>query len=221
MTIALVANAAVAGANGGTTGAINTTGATLLVVAISESAGGQVTVSDNKSNTWTVLTGQDGSQPDSRIYYVANPTVGAGHTFTSTGGSTFSVLSVAAFSGVVTTLPFDQQNGSSAAPYSNTTAKPGSITPTQDNEVVVCGFGTVSDPGTLTIDSGFAITNQTPFTGGTNYGGALAYLIQSTAAAVNPEWGFTGTVNGSIVIASFKAAVVVSAAQPLPMRISM
>lgn len=204
MAIALVSNATASGANGGTTAGIDTSGATLLVARIT-AASGAGTVTDSKSNTWVALTSANGSTPDETIYYVANPTVGSSHTFTVSGAASFSVIDALAFSGVATTTPFDAENTAAGGGFDNTNAKPGSITPSENNELIVCGFA-FDTTQTMTIDSSMTIVSQTPLAGGLNYGGAVAYKVQTTAAAINPLWGFSGTTAGGVSIASFKAA---------------
>ena len=81
MAITLVAEATVAGASGGTTAAVNTTGANFIVLVTAQS--GTTTVSDNKGNTYTPLTLYTVSGGGSgQLYYCTPATVGAGHTFT-------------------------------------------------------------------------------------------------------------------------------------------
>jgi hypothetical protein len=207
MAIALVSNAIVTGgASGGTTSAINTTGATLLVAFISSFTDSAVTVSDSKGNTWVGLTVQTAVQPHARIYYAVNPTVGTGHTFTCSGSSIYSAACFAAFSGVVTTSPFDVQNGQSGGAQSNTTARPGNMTPSVDGELVIVGVSMASTE-TVTAPSGFAITNQVAYSGGVNFGGAMAYAVQTTATTTNPLFtGFGADTAGGVVGATFKPA---------------
>jgi len=145
-----------------------------------------------------------------RIWYVANPTVGTGHTFSTTNGS--GTLTVVAAAGITTTSPYDQQNGSSfAGDNVTTTRSPGSVTPTQGRELCVAFYG-IDDPAgsTFSIDSGFSIIEQLDVISGAFHGGVLATLIQTSAAAVNPTLtrsvaGTTGFTDNSI-IATFKAA---------------
>lgn len=201
MAIALVSNAT---SNTGTTSAINTTGATLLVLSISYNTSlGVSTISDSKSNTWTPLTEHsEAGGLANRLYYVANPVVGSGHTFTAAGASNFNVICVQAFSGVLTVSPFDQETGSAAVGLN---VRPGAIIPPQSGEVFVTGLIN-NDVGTQTIESGFTISDSIPYTGGVNYGGAMAYFIQTDAASLNPRWMCPG-VNGPSVasMATFKA----------------
>lgn len=197
------------GQNGGTTASIDTTGASLLVaVCGGDPPASNFTVSDSKGNTWTALTeASGGGFPNGRMYYVANPTVGTGHTFTLGGTNIYAGIEVASFSGITSTSPFDQQNGvaGSAADGGTATAQPGSITPSENNELVVAGI-CVSDSSTVTINSGMTVApGQIPYAGGSNPTIAIAYIVQTTAAAINPTWdGWAGTAGAAFTIASFK-----------------
>ncbi len=180
----------------GTSAGIDTTGATLLVI-VQSAVSGMSAPSDSKGNTWTKLTEQGGSGVTA-IYYAANPTVGTGHTFTQ--GGTAGSLAVAAFSGALTVAPFDQQSG--AAWDGSSPDAAGSVTPSENNELVIAGAGSsFTGPS---IDGGFTIAQYTDFVGGTNYGSALAYLIQTTATAANPSWTTTGGC--APVCATFKSS---------------
>jgi len=191
--------ASVSIANNGTTGAIDTTGADFLVAVVSQ--GFQVDPpTDNKSNTWTALTEQTGSSSNHvRIYYAKNATCGTGHTFTTPAGAAFPSLCVVAFFGSDLTSPFDNENGvgESSSPVST-----GSITPSQNDELVIAiAGGNCTSPA---IDGGFTLQENEDQTGGVNYGSAIAWLIQTTAAAANPAWTVASSCNAAI--ASFKAA---------------
>lgn len=184
--------------DGTTTPAIDTTGATLLVCSTSTDSSPAPT--DNMGNTWVlaVKSGNGGSFNNSNaIYYVENPTTSASHTFTPQGS--LPGFAVAAFSGTLTSSSLDQTNSTASS------TSPGSITPGVDNELIITGEGG-SASGTVTIDLGFTILEQYNGAGGATYGAGIAYLIQTTATAVNPTW--TWTVFGGVccTIASFKAA---------------
>jgi hypothetical protein len=57
----------------------------------------------------------------------------------------------------------------------------------------------------VAINSGFTIVEEIPLVGGQHFGLRMAYLIQATAAAVNPTWSWTsGAATVSASIASFK-----------------
>lgn len=208
MAVALVSHTSVASSGGAnvTTAGINTAGATLLVAVIGFlSAGGRtMSLTDSNSNTWSQLTQNDGTLAN-QTYYAVNPTVGAGHTFTGTNGGTtaYGSLCVAAFSGVVTTTPFDQSNGAQNA--SSTTQQPGSITPSANNELVVTTLENNTPLNTLTINGSYSITDQVTAVGGNTVGSGLAYWVQTTATATNPTWTQSVASAANLVIMSFKA----------------
>jgi hypothetical protein len=207
MAIALVANtgAQSADSNSVTTAGINTTGATLLVAVVSYFPG-SVSLSDSVGglgNTWVQAVDSGGTPGVSAIWYVKNPThVGSGHTFTQNVSGSFPSIDVLAFSGTDTSANVDQINsvGNGAPPQAT-----GSVTPSADNEVVVSGFA-INTTGSDSIDSGFTITDQQPSIAGLCVGGAAAYLIQTTATAVNPTWDGTHGFGCGVTIATFKAA---------------
>lgn len=199
--------AAVGGANGNTTAAVDTTGANLIVLVVTDFAAGPgVTLSDSKGNTWTGLTAQTNSSNNGRvrIYYCFAPTVGSGHTFTVSGTGTFSAVGGAFFSGAVTS-PFDQQNGAQNSNTGSTTLQPGSITPTEDNELVIVATN-FNENGSVSIDGGFTEATELAPAGATNFGTMLAYLPQTTATAVNPTLTYTYVTGfySAAAIASFK-----------------
>lgn len=185
-----------------TTSAINTTGANLIVVAIctvNNLTG--ATVTDSKSNTWSSsLTAVSGGNLI-QIFYLYSPTVGSGHTFTFTtsGGPTTPSIAVAAFSGTLS--PFDQQMGATQT-GAISTFQAGSITPTANNELIIAQASNYST-STVSINDGFTITDSvSPLY---NTGNTLAYLVQTTAAAINPTWTYgTAQTYASAKIASFK-----------------
>lgn len=186
----------------GTTDAIDTTGADLIIGLVAVYAGGGGgAFSDSKGNTWTGLTAQSESGLSwVRIYYCVNPTVGSGHTFSVSGS--YQTLCVAAFSGAKATGTFDQQSGSSSG--TSGAATPGSITPSENDCLFVTGLGTFY-AGISGAPSGFTASDYfASDPGGCSTG--LAYEIQTTATARNPSWSYTGSYGWSCVAAVFKAA---------------
>lgn len=205
MTIALLTNTGQAGTqNGVTTGAIDTSGASLIVVNASWYNGTTAdgTLTDSASNTWSLLTKKSlAVSISNRLFYCANPITSATHTFTYNGTSIFPSLDVSSFSGAATSSPFDVENGATG---SGTTVQPGTVTPSENGELIVSGTA-FSIIATVSIDSSLTITNQTNFSAGANEGGALAYLVQSTAAAINPTWTSSASQVAFIAtIATFK-----------------
>lgn len=205
MAIALVANVkATPGANGGTTSSIDTTGATLLVVLISEYLGAVgFSLSDSKGNSWTGLTQKTASSvAQCRIYYTIPTSVGSGHTFTYSGAGGYPVIMVMAFSGTKATAAFDVENGATTS--SGTTLQPGSVTPSENNEVVVTVVSE-NNGSTPTIDSGYTATDTAAAVGGTCTQGGAAYIVQTSAAATNPTWTIGASSDIAAAIATFKS----------------
>ncbi len=182
MAIAFVGNIEAGSTNGSpiTTGALDTTGANFIVAILTAFTTG-CTLSDNKGNTWTALTRRgNGQDNNSRIWYCYNATVGTG---------------------VKTTDPFDVENG---ADILTSPSAVGSITPSEDNELIIAGIGTNNvTSGSISVDSGMSVNYKYSVPGG-SFAGALAYKIQTTLASINPTFTWSGSQAGG-VIASFKA----------------
>ena len=178
------------GPSGGTSSAINTTGASLLIAAVT--AGGAASVSDSKGNTWAGLNLYSSSS-SVQIFYAKNPTVGAGHTITVSGS--YSGACFAAFSGADLSAPFDgQQSGDTSG-----ASHPGTITPAEAGALIISVSSGGGAGGPSTAD--LTMLDRYGFTGGQYYGGGAAYAIQGTATAINPDWGLGNTPTS---IASFK-----------------
>ncbi len=197
---------------------IDTSTADTLVVHIvyqngSVNFGGSDTLTDNKSNAaggWQFGTPSPaGGNLVSQLAWFKNANVGANHILTINIGSTtiFSGQFVAFKGGHLSSI-FVGGEENKARTASGTTIQPGSVTPSFDSCLILCGFGGGSGHGTPTIDvpGGFTIIG-TPvaFVGGGNYGSALAYLIQTTPAAANPTWTASSAELAS-TIAVLKAA---------------
>lgn len=183
-----------------TTSALNTTGANLIVVVAAYDSA--ATLSDSLGNTWNGLTAYShGSDNYTKIWYCYAPTVGSAQTFTLS--ISYGYLAVAAFSGATTT-PFDIENG--AYTTGGVSLQTGSITPSIDNELIISGLCFGGNSSAPSVDSGMTITDSTTASQNVSYGGALAYKIQTTAAAINPTWSWTTSEANSVAIASFKSS---------------
>lgn len=199
-----IAHAKTAGVNGGTTGSVDTTGATLLVAVIGyyNGIGASPVPTDSKSNTWVQIgTTQAGSNTSLKMFYVASPTVGTGHTFSSTssGSNGYSSAEFAAWSGSAAS-PLDQTAQAAAK-------QAGSVTPAEDNELLVAGICCEDLASVTAIDLGFTISDSNAYGSGNNESSALAYLVETTAAAKNPLWTAGGNAGSTAtIIATFKAA---------------
>lgn len=208
MAIALVAHTAAASVDTAnvTTSAIDTSGATFLAAAVADyNVESPTTPSDSKSNVWTILSEVLVSNVRLRIMYVVNPSVGSGHTFSATHPlSTFPAAAFGAWSGVHVSTPFDQSNSGTAT--GGTTVQPGSVTPSEDNELLITAVTGISWT-TEAIDSSFTVLDTVPFSGGVTFGVAWAHQIQTTATARNPTWTADAISDYCAKIATFKQAV--------------
>jgi len=199
-TISLVAHTSASSPdhNNVTSGSIDTSGASLLVVAVSLQGLGTGTLTDSKSNTWVALTERESSLSIIKLYYCKNPTVGSGHTFTFSTTARYPAICIQAWNSTDTTANAD---GDVGAFGTGTTIQPGSLTPSQDNSVVVTAVtGEQSVPAS--INSGFTISDQQIFATGAAFQVAMAYKLQGAAAAVNPTWDLSTTDFGGALAAT-------------------
>lgn len=178
-----------------TTSAVDTTGANFIALVVTNDNGAEA-VSDSKGNTWTPVAAAIGANPLLRMFYCFNPNVGSGHTFTNDPANpSFPSIAMQAFSGVVTS-PLDQHSEASAV-------QPGSITPSEDGEVVITA-AVNNGTGHELVNSPFDVNQTADLNGDANsYTISMAYEIQTTATARNPTWTNLGGIQ--TVIASFKA----------------
>jgi hypothetical protein len=211
-TISIVAHTGAVSAGGGNTvvtPAINNTGANFGVAVVADynfvNPLGPITDS-NSGNVWIATTSYDATYCRVTIFYSTGPTFGSSETFTYTKSGSFPSMNVATFGGVLVPSPLDQGNGAAG---NATSIQTGNITPTTNNQLIIAGLN-FNGTETISIDTGFTITDQQQFNSGNNFGGAMAYLVQGSAGAINPTWTFSGgSADTSANIASFKAAIVV------------
>lgn len=201
-----------------TSAAVDTTGATLLIVAVSKSGVGNVAsgaaISDSQGNTWQAGSDVSNSALNACIWYAYNKGAGAlstsaSHTFTIGSPNTSGAV-CCAFSGtLVSSTPLDQQNTNTAA--TATTVTTGSITPGQNNELVIAIIDAqVASTAPFSINNIYNMNEYIPGVAGNVQAIGMAYLIQVTAAATNPTFTVTIASNLAAAIASFKQAVVAS-----------
>jgi hypothetical protein len=185
-----------------TTSGITTTGANLLIISCSGS--GTLSVSDSKSNTWTLI-GNYGSAGGGNLesWYVdsSTPTVGTSHTATCSGTST--AVSFAAYKQATSTyLTVDINNGFSG---SSTSCNSTSFTPANSNEIILAFWNANGVANSLAINDSFTIDTVTY--NNSSYQNSIARLFQTTAAAVNItySWSITSGTTASICgLSSFK-----------------
>jgi hypothetical protein len=201
------------------TAAINTTGANFIICIQTHFAsegtyGG--TPTDSKGNTYIPLTNNEQSDVTIRGYIAISPTVGAGHTFST--GAFYASIICSAWSGAHASAPTDQQRADANTPFSDNLRDlaTGSITPTQDAELIIAGCGIYDLAGaSATINGGFTELAQVDGLATGHLGSFAAYLIQTTATAANPtcSWGQQSAV--SAVIYSFKVPAAASTRRPI------
>jgi hypothetical protein len=214
---ALLAHTSGGGASSPTSAAIDTSGATLLVVTVNTYGGAAVTVGDSRSNAWTrAVTQSNGPDATVSIYYAwQNLALSSAHTVTLSGSGVYAGYTFAAYSGTKTTgNPLD---ATSASVWSGgSTGQTAAFTPMAAGETIVTSVAP-GYPGTtpFSIDTGFSVVDQVAGAGGVNVPNASGYLFQSAAAAVAPLWSWSGSsyTGGAGVIAGFLPAVTTGGTQ--------
>jgi hypothetical protein len=193
-----------------TTPAITTTGATFLVIAAASWAfTPAATPSDSRGHTWTSLTAQAiANDPRIQLWYVANATGGAGHTFTYPGPGggdprSYCSIIVAAFSGVRLVSPLDGQAGTSGAAVASLAT--GAVTPTQAGDLLLSALAQGAASAS-SVSGGLTILTQVPY--GAGFGATLAWRVQASVAASNPTWTLGASANMAVTQGAFKAAPV-------------
>jgi hypothetical protein len=173
---------------------VDSTGATFGIIASEDwdAYSDPTTISDNLGNTWTELPAQSvhdaGLGQQSRIFFCANPIVGPGHTIsisrTQLSGS--GILDF--FSGTASIYPVSAYGGT-AADFGTSAIQPGPMSPDVDGSLIYVGVCSPS-PG-VTISDGF--TTPVQISGDPDhYSAAAGYLIQGTAATINPTVTYPG-----------------------------
>lgn len=210
--IAVVAHTfvqSVSGTNAGPSPAIDTTGATAIIIGSTINLiGGTALPNDSKTNTWTDLgTVANGGATQSQIALAwgSGLVVGTGHTFGM--NTTNPGLVIIALSGVlVTSNPLDQAR-TQAITAAGTTLQPGSQTPTVDNCVFFVYTGDAWT-GITAINSG-TITDQSPLSpaGHVAFATFGAYLVQTAKTAFNPTVTFTGAARAEVMMVALRPAL--------------
>ncbi len=186
-----------------TTDAIVTTGANHCSISISYFPGLPASsVDDSQHNTWTPRTPATGSASAVILYDAKNITTSAVHTFTVNGAASIPGVVVGCFSNVNTTSDFDVENGNHN--NSTTTIQPGSVTPGQNNSLIISAMANCNTVTTFAVDASMTIVDTQPNVGGQSCGVSMAYKVQTTATAINPTWTYGATDSLSAVIEVLK-----------------
>jgi len=164
---------------------------------------GSSAVTDNQGNTYTrqAYAWNSGTTTGVAIFstVVATSSGTFTITFNPTGSSAEICLNVSEWSGNASS-PVDQNNTNQS---NGTSATTGSITPTEDNELLIAVMSHSSTDRTLTESNGTLLYENE---GGTlNQPIAVAYKIQSTATSEGGAWTIgTGSVDWVACVASYK-----------------
>jgi hypothetical protein len=203
-----------------TSAALNTTGASLLVVTFSTYGGDAPTLTDSKGNTWHFVTGAPSGVSRGRIAYAWNKGAGAlstgtGHTITiqdsAASGTAYTFM---AFWGIQTVSDPSYGTTNSASITTGTTVQPGIVTPSI-GDLVIASLGHY--PGgvsgyTATVDSSYTIPCGNTGAAGSgpyadNWG---AYIIAPSGSDLDPTWtvgqAFAPGHSGSTMAIGFKHA---------------
>lgn len=186
--------------NPATTAAKDCTTANLIILSVTW-AGGAMSVSDSKGNSYTPLTVRTNATNGvvTQMFYCLSPTVDSAMTFTAqaTSGVGYPAVHMIAAKKSSGAPVFDAESGAVLTGSSTTWTVP-SITPAVDNEFGVTVVG-VGNPYTSTpsgITASYSILNAVT-------AGADAYVIQTTATASSPVWTLPSANDGAAVAQAF------------------
>lgn len=183
-----------------------------VIVYVWFSNGGTTTISDDKSNSYTLV--DTNSVVSVRSFYLTNITnapITVTVTFgtTQTGSNTVASIMIDEFSGIATSSPLDGHTINRVTfPGTGTDAvTSGSITTTTNGDLI---WGAVIDELSITnaAAAGTGFTLGTQNAAGTNGRGATEYLIQGTAGSIAATFTQTASSGGrpSTDVIAFKAA---------------
>jgi|SRR6185503_6586296 len=193
------------GANNTPSSAIDTSGASIIFIAVSGTTTTNNPPTDSKGNTWHLIATVTQNSGVYGLYAAYGPglVVGTGHTAQDLGPNAGYICAFFAFSG------FDGPADKSSTGVANfrINCQPGSITPSFNGELIVSVFWNTNHGPTTSVDSGITMFDNVAAGGS---GISPGYLVQTTAAAINPTWNSTSAGFNAAVIASFPALVMVS-----------
>lgn len=177
----------------------DTTGATLITVAVSSYGGATAPdLSDSYGNGWTLRETRIGASTERiNLYECANPVCGPDHTIETAGTGTYASLGVVVLTG---DLSYAESNGNVGVGAGMTA---GSVA---GGSVIVTAIGS-DGAGVSAINSGFNKDGQEQFASGNNFGVSIAHLFQTSPATVNPTWTGGPFTSAPAVIVVYNAAV--------------
>lgn len=190
-----------------TTTAVDSSGSTAAVLFTAYQQN-TLTISDSKSNTYTNLTQMcnAGASVCIRVSYVCGGTYGTGHTATAAGANTYPAAVFIPLSGTLTTGCSDGESAGADGNSATTSLQPGTLTPSQNDGIVLTGCAYLLNHGSASADGGFTLVRQLAGDGVNFDGIAVFSLIQSAAAATNPTITWNNGTNVACISAAFKVA---------------
>jgi len=208
MAITLVQSAAITNNTVSTLafGSNNTAGNLLIAVGRLVNTGSSTTISDSAGNSnWALLQSflNLGAADQNLCFWYAPNCKGSANTVQFPTGYAFYEGIIAEYSGVAISSPTDQQNSNSTT-SSVATLQPGSITPSQNGELIVTwSANNNANSTTQTINSGFSLVSTNSF--GNVY---FAHILGGTTSPINPTWDCTSQnlTDWGVGIVSFFAA---------------
>lgn len=176
-----------------TTSGVTTTTGNLFVTASTLFDGTFTSVTDSKSNSYSVVTSgfTTVNVADGRQDYKANGAGGASHTFTLTTSGSFAAFAATEISGAATTTPLDKNTG--AADIGTSHSSTSTSATSQANELLY-GSGIVCENSTMVTDTGAGWTERI---NDGNSGGNCGVLIGTKAVSATGTYAYTWTTSSS------------------------
>lgn len=170
---------------------------------------GTITVTDSKGNTWTKATGSytyGSGLGTEQIWYCENCAAGS-NTVTATCGtssSNFPGISIAEYSGMLTSSSFDAQNHGTGT---GTSKSSGNVTATGLSDLLIALSDDVTGGSTETPGAGWTLRET----------GAFSEML---TRIVSPgTYAYTSTMSGSVTwgayVVAFKGTATLGAAKPV------
>lgn len=180
----------------GTSASQDTTGAKLLLANAVCFSNDPVAPTDSKGNTWTATTLRSSANSYGKFFYVLNPTVGTGHTFTSTNCAGSETTFFSAWTWDTTdVLSVDTAVNDWAAASGDTITLP-SVTPTTADDIIFVGTS-INSTVVGSINSSFTIIEHlenTSFEDGLlawrQYGSTTPLVVTVTYTSAGSSVGY-------------------------------
>lgn len=209
----------VSGSSTATSYAINSTGADLGVCAVaSDLASTSPTLSDSKSNTWTLDRTESALYGRLEIYHARLTSAGSGHTFSVDPGGqhSYPAFICGVFTGSISS-PFHADIGGDVTAATSMSA--GVLITSRTNELVVQAMD-IEINAVTSVALGDSYTLYQRQVTDSSFGIAFGWkTFPAGATNTNPSWTWTGAMDAASVGAAFHSIVTTSIHKPGRMRI--